>query len=97
MWNTPVEVMFLVQPSSGVLVMIRIMSSSSFQYDFIRRARKWIANDDFQQNRYSGNLPVSAIYHKVGRKNLPKRQKFHAASLSNFPDDSCAQFQTPKL
>ncbi|GFY15952.1 hypothetical protein TNCV_1285971 [Trichonephila clavipes] len=47
--------------------------------------RKRIANEDFQKDWCSHNLPFSAIYLKTARRNLPERKELDAASLSyNF-------------
>ncbi|GFY32333.1 hypothetical protein TNCV_3558411 [Trichonephila clavipes] len=47
--------------------------------------RKWLANDDFQQDWYSRNVPFSTIYHKTAWRNLPKRQGFQALVYADKP------------
>ncbi|GFY10058.1 hypothetical protein TNCV_1946031 [Trichonephila clavipes] len=48
---------------------------------------KQIANDNFQLDWCSRNLPFSAIYRKTAFRNLPKHREFHATSLLDFPRD----------
>ncbi|GFV45888.1 hypothetical protein TNCV_2322461 [Trichonephila clavipes] len=64
-------------------------NTSSFSY-----LGKRIANDDFQQGQCSRNLPFSTIYPKTSLRNLPERQEFYAASLSDLPDGYWSNFRT---
>ncbi|GFX43489.1 hypothetical protein TNCV_4875091 [Trichonephila clavipes] len=47
----------------------------------IKTLMKRVANDDFQQDWCSGNIPFSVIYRKTTGRNLHERQEFRAAPL----------------
>ncbi|GFX41252.1 hypothetical protein TNCV_2219501 [Trichonephila clavipes] len=98
MWNKPVWVTFMVQPPRGmsITICISLLCQHVDQFLVLNKrlhlttSGKRIANDYFQQDRCSRNLPFSSIYRKPSWRNPPERQKSHAASLSDFRYDFCS-------
>ncbi|GFU31132.1 hypothetical protein TNCV_2193241 [Trichonephila clavipes] len=92
MWNTPVQVTFIVQLAcllrSTAPYPISMSTSSTFEYEFMLLPRKL----DCKGLLLIGSgftKPSLQLHRKSVVRNLSKQKEFYAAPLSTLPDNAC--------